>query len=287
MVTCTTIQELRSARDELLRAQGFHSVGLVPTMGFLHAGHASLIERARAECDVVIVSIFVNPLQFGPNEDFERYPRDLERDGALCERLGADLLFNPGVEEMYGMGDTLTTVRVENLGQYLCGASRPGHFDGVCTVVAKLFHIAGPTHAYFGEKDAQQLRIVRQMTTDLSFPVRVIGCPIIREPDGLALSSRNSFLSPSERRSAVAIPEALNRLRDAALRGRADLNELAEEARAFLQREPSLRMDYLTCVDPNTLQPVSILGPGEEALCAAAVFVGSTRLIDNVRVRLA
>lgn len=279
MISCSTAQGLRAALRT--RPDG-RRVGLVPTMGYLHEGHASLIREARGRCETVVVSIFVNPLQFGPAEDYEKYPRDLERDRALCEREGADIVFHPSAAEMYRGGRPLTTVHVAELGDGLCGRSRPGHFDGVCTVVSKLLHLVNPTHAFFGEKDWQQLQIVRQMARDLSFPAEIVGCPIVREPDGLALSSRNAYLSREERDAAAAIPRVLSGLAAAVRQGNREISALLEDARRDLEDgNPLLRVDYLSFVDPETLRPLSELRAGQSGLFAAAVYAGATRLIDN------
>lgn len=279
MISCSTVPELQIALRD--RPDG-RRVGLVPTMGYLHEGHASLVRAARERCETVVVSVFVNPLQFGPAEDYERYPRDLERDSVLCEREGADVLFHPSAAEMYHGNRPLTTVHVAELGDTLCGRSRPGHFDGVCTVVSKLFHLVNPTHAFFGEKDWQQLQIVRRMGRDLSFPTEIVGCPTVREPDGLALSSRNAYLSREEREAASAIPRVLSGLADAAHRGGREISTLLQAAQRELEDgSPHLRVDYLSFVDPETLRPLTSLRAGQSGLFVAAVFAGATRLIDN------
>jgi len=255
------------------------TVGLVPTMGALHAGHARLIERARAECQTAAVSIFVNPLQFDRKDDLERYPRTLDADRQLCDRIGVDVVFVPPVEEIYP-APPQCTVDVGRLADHLCGKFRPGHFRSVATVVMKLFAIVQPDRAYFGEKDAQQLAIIRRMVVDLNVPVDVVGVATVREPDGLALSSRNSQLSPGERQSATALFRALQRADRQIAGGDTDPANVTRVAIAEIPPDPSLRLEYLEIVDPNEMQPVArIAGP---VRVAGAMWVGSTRLIDNV-----
>jgi pantoate--beta-alanine ligase len=272
------IAELRALLEAERRAG--RRVGFVPTMGALHEGHASLLRRARAECDVTVLSIFVNPLQFGPAEDYAAYPRDLEHDLAVAAREGVDLVFHPSVEEMY---PEPTEVRVEvgEIGRVLEGASRPGHFSGVATVVAKLFNIVGPCRAYFGEKDAQQLAVVRRLVRALDLPVEVVGCPTVRDADGLALSSRNAYLGPEERRAATVLKRAL----DEGARRVAAAEPPAAVARAMaelIRAEPLARLDYAACVDPDTFrEAASTDGP---VLLAVAAFVGRARLIDNLAI---
>ena len=275
-----TIGGLRERLSEA-RAAG-RSVGLVPTMGFLHAGHCSLIERARADNDVVVVSIFVNPLQFNPGEDFDDYPRDLERDLGMCAGSGADIVFVPDRRGMYPE-PVATTVRLGALADVLCGASRAGHFDGVATVVAKLFSIVGECSAYFGEKDFQQLTIVRRMAADLSLPVRVVGCPTVREPDGLALSSRNAYLSEDERSQAPVLRRAL--AAGAALVQSGETSSAAVEAEmaAVIAAAPLARIDYAAAVPASTLVADGPLR-GEVRLLVAVRF-GKARLIDNIGCR--
>jgi len=263
------------------------SIGFVATMGYLHAGHLSLVERARSENDRVVMSIFVNPTQFGPAEDLERYPRDLERDRRLAEQSGVDILFAPTVETMYPGGAESQQVWVDPgpLAAHMCGASRPGHFRGVVTVVSKLFHMVQPDRAYFGQKDGQQALIITRMARDLSFPVDVRIAPTVREPDGLALSSRNVFLSPDERAEAVVLSRSLQLTREAMSVGERDAHHLETMMRAFItETAPSARIDYVTVADLDSLQPIDgdIVG---DALVALAVFFGSTRLIDNLMVR--
>ncbi len=270
-----TIDEVRKYVKSW-RREGL-SVGLVPTMGFLHEGHRSLIDRAVSENDRVVVSDFVNPTQFGPGEDLEAYPRDLERDAALCEEAGAALIFNPEPEEMYR--GALTTVSVDKLTKVLCGKSRPVHFDGVCTVVSKLFNIVTPDRAYFGQKDAQQLCVVRKMVKDLNFDIEVIGCPIVREADGLAKSSRNTYLSPEERKAALCLSRALSAGRAAVDSGESSAGAVKAIVRAEIEKEPLARIDYVEAVDMDTFEDAeTVRAP---FLAAVAVYIGKTRLIDN------
>jgi pantoate--beta-alanine ligase len=276
-----TIAGLR-AELEAARAAG-RAVGFVPTMGYLHEGHLSLLRRARADCDVVVASVFVNPLQFGPGEDLATYPRDLDRDLALCAGVGVDVAFTPDTGEMYPEGRVRTTVTVAGLADRWEGASRPTHFAGVATVVAKLFAIVGPCRAYFGEKDFQQLRVVTQMAADLSLPVEVVGCPTVREPDGLALSSRNVYLSPAERAAAVVLARALDAGEAALARPGADGRRVERAMADVVAAEPLARLDYAAVVDPGTLEPAEQLTGDLRLLIAARV--GATRLIDNRGVR--
>ncbi|MCS6852167.1 MAG: pantoate--beta-alanine ligase [Gemmataceae bacterium] len=257
------------------------SIGLVPTMGALHAGHARLIRDARAETDYVVVSIFVNPTQFGPHEDLDRYPRTPERDVQLCAQEGVDLIFHPEVAEMYPPGFQ-TYVEVTELQRGLCGASRPGHFRGVATVVTKLLNIVQPDVAYFGQKDAQQARLVQQLVADLNIPVRIRVCPIVREADGLALSSRNQYLSPTQRRQAVVLSRALQAAATHVEAGERDAAALRRILAEHLRQAPDLRLDYAEVVDADTLQPVTTLRG--RTLIALAAWLGTTRLIDNVIV---
>lgn len=270
-------KQLRAALDDERRAG--RTIGFVPTMGYLHDGHASLIAAARETCDVVVVSIFVNPLQFGANEDLDRYPRDETRDERLCAEGGVDLVFRPSVEVMYGSGDGFT-VAVGRIGTVLEGASRPGHFDGVATVVTKLFNIVGPCTAFFGEKDAQQLVVIRRLVESFDVPVEVVGCPTIREPDGLAMSSRNAYLDPSDRIAAGVLSKALFEARDAVASGARDANAIVRQVRERIAAEPRAEIDYVAAVDPRSLEPVEVVeGP---VLVVLAVRFGSTRLIDNL-----
>jgi pantoate--beta-alanine ligase len=269
-----TIAEARAVRRALPGTWGF-----VPTMGYLHEGHLSLVRRARAENDRVAVSIFVNPTQFGPHEDYARYPRDLERDLRLLEPLGVDLVFVPSVEEMYPPGFQ-TWVIVEEVSRPLEGASRPGHFRGVATVVTKLFNILQPDRAYFGQKDAQQTVVIRRMVQDLNIPVEIVICPTVREPDGLAMSSRNTYLNPEERRAATALFRALQAAKARYEAGERDAERLREAMREVIRAEPLARIDYVSVAHPETLQELErVEGP---ALLSLAVYIGTTRLIDNL-----
>ncbi|SMP14381.1 pantothenate synthetase [Desulfurobacterium pacificum] len=271
------ISELRE-KISVFKDKG-KSVGFVPTMGYLHEGHLSLVRKAKEENDVVVVSIFVNPTQFAPGEDFERYPRDVERDRTLLEKEGVDVLFIPSVEEMYPGGFS-TYVEVLNLTEGLCGAKRPGHFRGVTTVVAKLLNIVMPDKAYFGKKDYQQLKVIERMVKDLNFPVKIVGCPIVREPDGLAMSSRNVYLSLEERKAATILYRSLLLAKEYYEKGGRDAEELKEKIVSFISAEPLVKkIDYVEIVDGETLNPVEKLYPG--VLVALAVFVGNARLIDN------
>ena len=247
-------------------------------MGALHAGHISLVRLARAQCDVVAASIFVNPTQFGPNEDFAKYPRTFEQDCALLEAEGVALLFAPRPEEMYPPGAT-TFVNVEGIGDRLDGASRPGHFRGVATIVAKLFHIVAPDKAFFGQKDAAQVAVLRRMVRDLNFDLELVACPIVRDPDGLALSSRNRYLSAGERAQALVLSRALHAISATYHAGQKQVAPLLDAGRSIMAIEPEVRIDYLEIVDPDTLLPLAQAAPG--ALVAIAAHVGSTRLIDN------
>ena len=277
MRVLTTIDEMRAACREVRR--GGKRLGLVPTMGAVHAGHLSLVRASRATCDVVAVSIFVNPLQFGPKEDFTRYPRDLEKDRALLNQERVDLVFAPSAEEMYGR-DRGAYVTVEGLSKRLCGRSRPGHFRGVTTVVCKLFHIVEPDAAFFGQKDAAQAAIIRMMVRDLNFDIQVVISPIIREPDGLAMSSRNAYLTPEQRKQAAVLYRALMRVQTLADRGERRAAELIRAGEEVIRDEPRAKLDYLEVVDPDTLEPVADVSGG--ALVAVAAVVGATRLIDNI-----
>ena len=272
-------QVRRAVREARGRGQ---KIGLVPTMGALHEGHASLIRAARGETGLVVVSIFVNPAQFGTGEDFMRYPRPLEKDMEVCRREGVDVVFTPSAAEMYPDGFA-TSVRVAGLSEKMCGAFRPGHFDGVSTVVAKLFAIVQPDAAYFGEKDAQQLAIVRRMAADLDLPVEIRGCPLVREPDGLAMSSRNAYLSADERRRALALGAALAEARLAIAAGEREAAKVAGAVRRRLEAAPGVELQYVAVVDPDTLADLERIA--DKVLVAAAAKVGRTRLIDNVLLR--
>ena len=252
------------------------TIGLVPTMGFLNEGHASLIRKCREQNDIVVVSDFVNPTQFGPNEDLEAYPRDFERDSKLCESLGADLIFAPSPEDMYH--DPHAFVSINTLSETLCGKTRPIHFKGVCTVVTKLFHIVAPDRAYFGEKDAQQLAIIRKMVKDLNFDIEIVGCPIVREEDGLAKSSRNTYLNDKERQAALCLSRAVKTGKEVIYTG-ADEKEVLNPMKAIIEAEPLARIDYVMMVDALTMQPIE--KADRDVLVAMAVYIGKTRLIDN------
>lgn len=271
--TITAVREqVRAWRKEGL------TVGLVPTMGYLHEGHKSLIDRAVEENDRVVVSVFVNPIQFGPSEDLASYPRDLKRDAGLCEEAGADLVFHPSDGEMY-FDDFCTYVDMEGLTKGLCGKTRPTHFRGVCTVVSKLFHIVAPDRAYFGQKDAQQLAVIRRMVRDLNFDLEIVGCPIVREEDGLAKSSRNTYLSEEERQAAVVLHQGLLAGEQLVKSGETDAAKIVGAITDVIGKEPLARIDYVELVEWDSLEPVtSVRG---EVLAAVAVYIGTTRLIDN------
>ncbi|MDD5467935.1 MAG: pantoate--beta-alanine ligase [Anaerolineales bacterium] len=274
MKTVASIPDLRRARAELPEP-----VGLVPTMGYLHEGHLSLVRAARAQCASVIVSIFVNPIQFGPQEDLAAYPRDLDRDLASLNKENVDLVWTPSPEVMYPPGYQ-TWVNVEEVAAPLEGAMRPGHFRGVATVVAKLFNATQPQRAYFGQKDAQQAAVIHRITADLNFPVEVVVCPILREADGLAMSSRNVYLNPDERQAAVVLSRALSAARKAFDAGERQAGELRRIMSETIQREPLARLQYVSCADPESLVEIGGALQGK-ALLSMAVFVGKTRLIDN------
>jgi len=280
MRTVLRIADLRRICSDARRSD--QTVGLVPTMGAFHAGHRSLMRAARGECDLVVVSLFVNPTQFGPNEDLAGYPRDEKGDASAAAREGVDVLFVPSVDEMYPEAPR-TTVHVVGLTDRLCGASRPGHFDGVTTVVAKLLSIVGPCRAYFGRKDAQQLAVVRRMARDLDLPVEVVGCPLVREPDGVAMSSRNAYLSDEERSAATVLSRALR-----ATAAHASPRQRAESVRALVREhveaEPLVELEYVEVVDGSTLEPIDELTG--EVLVALAARVGRARLIDNCTIRV-
>lgn len=276
MDTLTTVAELRDAVRA--RRSYMKRIGFVPTMGYLHAGHEALIRRAREECDLVVVSIFVNPTQFGPNEDFDRYPRDLTHDQELCERAGADLIFHPEPREIYPRGSS-TWVDVEGITDVACGAARPGHFRGVATVCTKLFCIVRPDRAYFGEKDYQQVQVIRRMVRDLFLSLTVVGVPTVREADGLALSSRNAYLSPTERQAARLVPRLWQHAQQLVEHGELDVERILAEIHALVAAQPLAKLDYALIVDPETLTPMRVLT--HEARLLLAVYVGKTRLIDN------
>ena len=271
-----TVEEVRAQVKEW-RKEGY-TVGLVPTMGFLHEGHKSLIVRAAAENDKVVVSDFVNPTQFGPGEDLESYPRDLNRDAALCEEAGADLIFNPEPSDMY-FPDATTYVTMTQLNEELCGKTRPIHFRGVCTVVSKLFHIVAPDRAYFGQKDAQQLAIIKRMVRDLNFDLEIVGCPIVREDDGLAKSSRNTYLNAGERQAALCLSKAVKLGQQMAAAGEKDAAKVVSAMKELIEKEPLARIDYVEAVNGINMKPVETLDA--PVLVAMAVYIGKTRLIDN------
>lgn len=276
MKNISNIKEIRQIISEW-KSQGI-SIGLVPTMGYLHDGHKSLIEQARRENDKVVVSIFVNPMQFGPNEDFEKYPRNLEYDFQMCSQAGADIVFTPSVTEMYA-SKNLVYIDVDELGDCLCGAARLGHFKGVCTIVAKLFNIVIPDKAYFGEKDAQQLVIIKRMVQDLNFDIEIMPCPIIRESDGLAMSSRNSYLSAQEREAAIIISKSLKLAKQMLYQGQRNADIIKQLIIDNISSEPLANINYVDIIDAVTLKPISnITTP---ILVAVAVYTGKTRLIDN------
>jgi pantoate--beta-alanine ligase len=277
MILCTTPAQMQAAcRD--LRASGL-TLGLVPTMGALHAGHMSLVAAARAECDHIAASIFVNPTQFGPNEDFTSYPRTFDEDCRKLESAGVDLLFAPSAAEMYPPGNT-TFVDPGEIATRLDGASRPGHFRGVATIVARLFQIVAPDRAYFGQKDAAQVAVLRHIVRDLNFPVHIAVCPIIREPDGLAMSSRNRYLSPEERTRALILQRALTAAESLARSGETHSETLRAAILAVFAEDPETIVDYAAIVDPDTLLPAADAADG--TLVAVAAWIGTTRLIDNL-----
>lgn len=275
MKIVSTIEEVRAQVKEW-KKEG-KTVGFVPTMGYLHEGHASLMDAA-GENDKVVVSIFVNPMQFGPNEDLASYPRDLEHDAKVCEAHGVDLIFHPTPEEMYG-DNFYSYVDMDVLTKELCGLSRPVHFRGVCTVVAKLFNIVTPDKAYFGQKDAQQLAVIKRMVKDLNMPLTIVGCPIIREEDGLARSSRNTYLSPEERKAALVLSRSIFLGKKMVEQGEKDCKKIKEAMTAEIEKEPLAKIDYVKIVDLSTMQQVETTEHG--VLAAIAVYIGKTRLIDN------
>ncbi|CZR96892.1 Pantothenate synthetase [Clostridioides difficile] len=278
------IKEIESLRNVIKdwKKSGY-SIGLVPTMGFLHEGHQSLIKKAVKENDKVVVSVFVNPTQFGPNEDFNSYPRDIEKDFKYCMDSGASVVFNPSSEEMYLKGNC-TTISVSGLTDFLCGSKRPVHFGGVCLVVSKFLNIVTPDKAYFGEKDAQQLAVIKRMVKDLNIDTEIIGCPIVREKDGLAKSSRNTYLSKKERKSALILNKSLNLVKKELMNGTLDVKKLENLIISTINSEPLAKIDYVEIVDSNTLQPVKEIE--DSILVAIAVFIGKTRLIDNFTFEL-
>jgi pantoate--beta-alanine ligase len=281
VITVTRVHELRTACDDA-RALG-RRVGLVPTMGYFHTGHRSLMRNARVENDFVVVSLFVNPLQFAPTEDLDAYPRDLEGDAAVAEAEGVDLLFVPSVDEMYPQSPR-TTVHVAGLTTGLCGKARPTHFDGVTTVVAKLFSMVGPCRAYFGRKDAQQLAVVRRMAADLDLPVDVVGCPLVREPDGVAMSSRNAYLDADERRAASVLSRSLQEAARAITDGERDADAVHRLIAGLVATEPKVKLEYAEVVDAAALEPMTEIDG--DVLVAVAAHVGRARLIDNMTVSI-
>lgn len=272
----STVCETRAQVNEW-KKQGL-TVGLVPTMGYLHEGHQSLIKKAVEENDRVVVSVFVNPIQFAPNEDLETYPRDLEADKRLCDSTGADLIFHPTPDEMYPDGFS-THIQMDNLTKELCGKTRPTHFGGVCTVVGKLFNIVKPDKAYFGQKDAQQLAIIKRMVRDLNFDIEIVGCPIIREPDGLAKSSRNTYLNADERKAALILSKAIKLGEELVADGERNAQNVIKAMTDKINTEPLARIDYVNVVDALSIEPLDVVKG--EVLVAIAVYIGKTRLIDN------
>lgn len=273
------ISEIKSQIKEWKR-QGL-SIGLVPTMGYLHEGHQSLIERAVKENDRVVVSIFVNPIQFAPGEDLESYPRDIKKDTVLCEQTGAHLIFNPTPEEMYPNGFS-TNVAMNGLTKELCGKTRPTHFGGVCTVVSKLFNITAPDRAYFGEKDAQQLAIIKRMVKDLNFDLEIVGCPIVREEDGLAKSSRNTYLNATERKAALILSKAISLGKEMVKNGERSSAAVIKAMTEKIETEPLAKIDYVNIVNAENIEPIDTISGS--ILAAIAVYIGKTRLIDNFMI---
>ena len=271
-----TVEDVRKTVKEW-KKEGL-SVGLVPTMGYLHEGHQSLIKKAREDNDRVLVSVFVNPMQFGENEDFDSYPRDIERDSEICEKSGVDVIFNPEIAEMYDEFFS-SFVNMDTLPNGLCGKSRPIHFKGVCTVVCKLFNIVSPDRAYFGQKDAQQLAIIKRMVSDLNFDIQIIGCPIVREADGLAKSSRNTYLSDEERNAAVVLSRSLKIGKELINNGEKSAEKVIFAIKNEINKEELAKIDYVEIVDMNRLQSVDNID--DPILVAIAVYIGKTRLIDN------
>ena len=277
MIIATTIAQAR-AQGAAWKKEGL-TVGLVPTMGYLHEGHASLVDEAVRQCDRVVASDFVNPTQFGPNEDLEAYPRDFDRDCALLEEHGCAMVFHPAVEEMYAPGAATYVEILSDMPKQLCGKTRPIHFRGVCTVVSKLFNIVTPDKAFFGQKDAQQLAIIRQMVRDLSYGIEIVGCPIVREADGLAKSSRNTYLSEAERQAALVLSESVFLGQKMVAEGETDANKIVAAMTEHIQAQPLAKIDYVSAVDGVTMDPVDRIAG--TVLVAMAVYIGKTRLIDN------
>lgn len=281
MIIAKTVAQVR-AQVQQWKKEGL-TVGLVPTMGYLHEGHASLAKQSVALCNKTVASVFVNPIQFGPSEDLVSYPRDFEHDCDILEQIGVDLVFHPSPEEMYAP-DFCTYVDMENLTTQLCGKSRPGHFKGVCTVVSKLFHIVQPNKAFFGEKDAQQLAVIRRMVRDLSFDIEIVGCPIVREADGLAKSSRNVYLNAEERKAALILSKTVLLGKEIIAKGELSGKALTDALKENIQKEPLARVDYVDVVNGISMEPIENLQG--QILVAMAVFIGKTRLIDNFSVTL-
>lgn len=283
MKIANTVAEVRDA-VRAWRKEGL-TVGLVPTMGYLHEGHASLIAKSVSQCDRTVVSVFVNPTQFGPGEDLESYPRDFDRDSKLCAEMGADLIFHPEVTEMYPGGQTATYVEIlDDMPKQLCGKTRPIHFRGVCTVVSKLFNIVLPDKAFFGQKDAQQLAIIRRMVRDMSYGIEIVGCPIICEEDGLAKSSRNTYLNEAERKAALCLSRAVALGEEMVKNGETSADAVVAAMVKLIEAEPLARIDYVQAVDGITMEPTAVIA--QDVLVAMAVYVGKTRLIDNFSVNL-
>lgn len=277
MIIATTIAQVR-AQVAAWKKEGL-TVGLVPTMGYLHEGHASLVDEAVHQCDRVVASDFVNPTQFGPNEDLEAYPRDFDRDCALLEEHGCAMVFHPAVEEMYAPGAATYVEILSDMPKQLCGKTRPIHFRGVCTVVSKLFNIVTPDKAFFGQKDAQQLAIIRRMVRDMSYGIEIVGCPIVREADGLAKSSRNTYLSAEERKAALVLSKAVFLGEKLVREGETDADKLVSEMKACIEAEKLAKIDYVSAVDAVTMESVHRID--RPVLVAMAVYIGKTRLIDN------
>ncbi|WP_134114048.1 pantoate--beta-alanine ligase [Orenia marismortui] len=275
------ISELRDYVKE--RRKESKSIALVPTMGYLHQGHLTLMKKAKEDTDIVIASIFVNPTQFGPTEDYEAYPRDLERDVNLAKEVGVDIMFAPETEEIY-LKDELTTVTVDSLNERLCGASRPGHFDGVCTIVSKLFNILNPDQAYFGQKDAQQVLIIKKMVDDLNFDIEIVTVPIVREEDGLAMSSRNKYLNKEERKAALVLYSSLKLAKKLIASGERNANLIKEEMISLINQEDLAEIDYVKIVKQSNLEEINEIEG--QILIALAVYIGQTRLIDNLMLEV-
>ncbi|WP_101774071.1 pantoate--beta-alanine ligase [Peptostreptococcus faecalis] len=282
MQIITKIEKMQQISDSIKVSR--QSIGMVPTMGYLHDGHKSLIKKARENNDIVVVSVFLNPIQFGPDEDFENYPRDLERDAKICEELGADYVFHPDKDDMYPRDFSTFVVPGESMTNVLCGVSRPGHFRGVCTVLTKLFSIVRPDNAYFGEKDIQQLSIVTKLVSDLNLRVNIIGCPIVREEDGLAKSSRNTYLNDEERKAALVLRNSILEGKKLIDSGEMDTEVILKSIVNFINEEPLAKIDYVEIVDFDTFEKIEKIK--DNTIIAMAVYIGKTRLIDNILVRI-